>query len=409
MNLLYNISIFSLASQLISESPLVCNHHTSFTRQINIQNSYFQKYINPIYNSYGATTKFTISTSVIKNFLNQAIHVSKDIQYYDKEFYYSINTVKTPFEKIYVIKCRFISINSLFCSGGAIQSFSALEIIGSSFHRCKTIRGGGAIASYSELQMNEVDIQNCNALYSSTIFHDTYHNVNVNLDFVSCSKCQALTSNGAMTIKSHTNFSFSYSNLTYCNNDGFYCGLWIDKSNVNISFSCFMQNRNPDINGGIASIFTYSIFVDHTSFLDLKLKNRNSYGAVAIYIDKNQNRNSIISNCVFNYIDPGSSSIHIRLGAPVKIKTCCFSNSEVGERRNMQLDFQDDNVFGIECNLSSYQVKKQNIEELIQKPNTNYSTNALDLSIIYDNKIYLLYTLSPLLLAIIFSILFLVF
>ena len=408
MNAFYNISIFSLASRLISESPLLCNHFMSHSKQITIQNSYFQKYINPIYHSHESFTKFTISSTNIQNFLNQAIHVEKSIQWNDQQFFSPINSVRTPFEKINVTKCKFVFLNSQYCSGGAIQCFSSLHVTDCIFDHCKTIRGGGAIASYSELIMKNTDINYCEGLFSASIFSDTYHRENVYLDFVSTLKCKSLMSNGALTIKSYTNFLFSYSNLSLCENEGFYCGLWIDKSNVNVSFSYFSRNRNPDINGGITSIFTYSVFIDHTVFINLQLKAINNFGAVAIYVDKNLNRSSSISNCVFNYPDTYSSSINIRLGSPVNISSCCFSNPKKSEQRNSMMNFHSDNVFGYQCELIKFKKNKSG-KEIKLKLSSKDANSNLTFRNMFTDKLNLVYIISPLLLAIIFSILFIFF
>ncbi|KAK8886178.1 hypothetical protein M9Y10_041638 [Tritrichomonas musculus] len=403
MNLLYNVSIFSLASSLFSDSPLLCNYFSSSHRKISIQNSYFQNYIKPIYYSFESKTKFKISSCNIHNFLDQAIHADRNIEIDNQQIFSQISSIKTPFEPIYVIKCNFMSIYSRFCSGGAILSFSSLTVIDCLFNGCSTIRAGGAIACYSKLNMSNVNIQRCQALCSSSIYLDSYHKVEAIFNSVSTTKCNSKMSNGAITVRSPTNFRFTYSNLSYCENEGFYCGIWIDKSNVSVHFSFFCHNISPDINGGITSIFTRRLVVDYTMFIDLKLKAPNKYGAVSIYIDTNKDRNSTISNCVFNYPDTYSASIHVRTGFSVTISTCCFFCPENSERKGGLSNFQNDNVFGTNCELIKNKQKKQMVDAFLYKLNKNNEQNIFP-----KDKFHLLYNLLPLLFAIIFSILFII-
>ena len=342
-----NISYAYLTLSLLTSSPILSYPISSIYSQKKFNNLYIKNLFTPFYYKSSLFHSSTLKKSTqsfmnskFEHMLNRAITIDSDNTLsYQQPLGRSIFSL----EFTHVDNCIFQSIRNPTNFGGALMTFSGLEIKNSKFIGCSASEGG-ALSCHEDFSMLHVtfyscsatsqsgafdrrtgnskfscDIELCEFTYCNSDYFGCFYNLNqqgkIKLKFNNLSQITAKQCVGCLeTTTQSSNFEFNT----------------ITASSASVHNGCIVIRKTNSVN------FNYCLFhkCSHSSFVS-------DAGAVLLYYDNPSD--SYIKNSFFIFNKPSDSfTISVSSGfGKLKIFDSFFTgdrNKEINPNGNIDID-----------------------------------------------------------------------
>lgn len=395
-----NISCAYLTFSLLSSSPIlslpISSYYTRNTfNKLHISNLFTTFYYRSTIIQSNIIRKSThlFSNSNFHHLLSHAIRIDSDnILSYQKplgRLIFSLDFTR-------VDNCIFQSIYNPTNFGGALMTFSGLEIKNSQFLRCSASEGG-ALSCHEDFLMSRVSFDGCTALSQSGAFDRRTGNSKYQCSIELCgfSYCKSDYFGCFYSINQGGPFQMKFSNISQITAKQCVGCFESTSSTFDFRFTIISSSVAGVHNGCIVIRKTYSIYFDRCLFMKCAHSSFVSdAGAVLLVYDNPMS--SYIQNSFFIFNSPSDSyTISVTNGYnKLKIVDSYFTgskNKEINLNSNIEIDSSDE--FDFKCDINDFNIfddgsniKDTKIIDWKNKFKENVTNNKIGcLTINFDN------------------------
>ncbi|KAK8853824.1 hypothetical protein M9Y10_016367 [Tritrichomonas musculus] len=336
------LTLSSLTNSPILSYPILSHHSATVFNHIHISNLFSTFYYRSslIQSSAQKKSSHFFLNSVFDHLLNRAIEIeSSNILSYQVPLGRSIFSL----DYTHVDNCIFKHISNPSNFGGALMTFSGLEIQNSLFLQCFALEGG-ALSCHEDFSMLHVTFQNCNSKSQSGTFDRRAGSEKYKCDIELCTfyRCRSEYFGAFYNLNQRGSFDMKYNNISQitasqCVGCFEVCGslsnfkfMIISECSANVHNGCIVMRGPKSLK------FDYCLFYEcsHSSFVS-------DAGAVLLCYDNPSD--SIISNCFFIFNKPSDSyTLTVSNGfGKLKILNTFFTgnrNKEINNNGNILID-----------------------------------------------------------------------
>ena len=343
-----NFSLSSLALSSLSNSPHFVLPESMIKAGFSIKSCKFKKFANSFFVTSNRLAKIQFTHSTFSKFAKHPIEINKFVTKFENQNFYN-PLVLYSFEPTTIKYCKFEGCHSCDMNGGAILTFSDLNLSYSLFDSCSCLKTGGAVMCHMSIEMKFCYFANCYSFSTSVLAVDSTETSKLNAKQVTIKKC-----NSGRDCTVATNFGTSTyindMNITRCYTDGTYGSIWCLNSEFDISSCVFDSSWHSYYSSGLGLENMEVVNIEMCNFVNLTRKQEHDFGGVCLYIIK-ADISVTINECAFIHTKkPAKPSICINFKtARDRIMSSCFSESYAFESSG-KLEF-DDCSFEDECPL----------------------------------------------------------
>lgn len=295
---------------------------SSSSNVFNLHCSNFKRYIFPVIHTC-SKSRINLNHNLFSSFLNRAVVIDeydliRDHHFTHQQMFY--------FGDVRIVSCVFRMLNARLTSGGAILSFSSLNITKSTFIDCIG-REGGAISCFCATTLNCCSFVNCTANSGGCLRLAVESSDDILFQqcmFLSC------TADYFGTAFSSTRGKFSIDNSNFTQVGARQCvgNFEFHTGSFFMAHSLMCESRANVHNGGFCLRELVRMKIEFCGFIRCRhVSGADEAGAVGL-IYSNPPTSGII-DCSFVDNDPsGSHTLTVANGNKLRMIRCCFT----GER-----------------------------------------------------------------------------